>query len=135
MTIQIASNKTIYLDGQPTRLALAQRQDRTVIYSPGGAGIDYTEHAMPHARYSAVHDAPASGVAGRAQLEADLRELLAAKPGVVINGQVVDLAAARALMDDDLCNAIHGTVETEQDFVDAYLAAHRAKYGADFVVA
>ena len=45
------------------------------------------------------------------------------------------MSAARALMDDDLCDAIHGTVDTDQEFADAYCAAHAAKYGTDFVVA
>lgn len=54
---------------------------------------------------------------------------------IELNGREVDLGAARELMDDDLCEAIHGTVETEQEFVDAYLAAHEAKYGTPFVFA
>lgn len=53
---------------------------------------------------------------------------------ITISGQQFDLAAARNLMDDALCEAIHGTVETEQEFVDAYLVAHLAKYGEEFVV-
>lgn len=44
------------------------------------------------------------------------------------------MAAARELMDDELCEAIHGTVDTEQEFADAYCEAHLAKYGTDFVV-
>jgi hypothetical protein len=54
------------------------------------------------------------------------------KPVVTINGLEVDLAAARMLMDDDLCDQIHGTVQTEQEFVDAYLSAHLKKYGVPF---
>lgn len=50
------------------------------------------------------------------------------------NGTEFDFDAARNLMDDDLCEAIHGTVETEQEFFDAYVAAHAAKYGEDFVL-
>ena len=42
--------------------------------------------------------------------------------------------AARNLMDDDLAEAIHGTVDAEQEFVDAYMVAHRAKYGSDYTV-
>lgn len=42
--------------------------------------------------------------------------------------------AARNLMDDDLCEQIHGTVDSEQEFADAYCEAHLAKYGAPFVV-
>lgn len=51
---------------------------------------------------------------------------------VIYNGKIIDLSAARMLMDDDLCEAIHGTVETEQEFMDAYVAAHEAKYGETF---
>lgn len=53
---------------------------------------------------------------------------------IIIKGREFDLDAARNLMDDDLCEAVHGTVETEQEFVDAYLKAHLAKYGEEFVV-
>ena len=54
---------------------------------------------------------------------------------VTYNGKTIDLDAARMLMDDELCEAIHGTVETEQEFMDAYAAAHEAKYSTDFVFA
>lgn len=53
---------------------------------------------------------------------------------ITINGQQFDIDAARNLMDDELCESIHGTVETEQEFVDAYLEAHLAKYGEEFVI-
>lgn len=51
---------------------------------------------------------------------------------VTYNGKTIDIDAARMLMDDELCEAIHGTVFTEQEFVDAYAEAHKAKYGAEF---
>ena len=54
---------------------------------------------------------------------------------VVLDGREVSMAAVRNLMDDELCEAIHGTVDTEQEFLDAYLAAHEAKYGEPFVFA
>lgn len=54
---------------------------------------------------------------------------------VTYNGKTIDLDAARMMMDDELCEAIHGTVETEQEFMDAYAAAHKAKYGTEFVFA
>lgn len=54
---------------------------------------------------------------------------------ITIDGKQFDIAVARNLMDDELCEAIHGAVDTEQEFVDAYLAAHKQKYGEDFVVA
>ena len=53
---------------------------------------------------------------------------------ITINGQQFEIDAARNLMDDELCESIHGTVETEQEFVDAYLEAHLAKYGEEFVI-
>lgn len=52
---------------------------------------------------------------------------------VTHNNETIDLTAARMLMDDDLCDAIHGTVDTEQEFMDAYAAAHYEKYGVEFV--
>ena len=54
---------------------------------------------------------------------------------VTYNGKTIDIDAARMLMDDELCEAIHGTVETEQEFMDAYAAAHGEKYGTEFVFA
>jgi hypothetical protein len=54
---------------------------------------------------------------------------------VEFNGRQIDLSAARELMDDELCQQIHGTVDTEQEFLDAYLVAHEAKYGEAFVFA
>lgn len=53
---------------------------------------------------------------------------------ITINEHQYDLDAVRNLMDDELCEQIHGTVETEQEFVDAYCAAHAAKYGEEFQV-
>jgi len=43
---------------------------------------------------------------------------------IMYNGNIFDVEAARNLMDDDLCDRIHGTVSTEQEFFDAYLIAH-----------
>lgn len=74
--IQIDTANYIRLDGKSTGLQLAQRRDGTVIYSAGCGGKDYREYKMPHARYSTAHDAPASGAAGRAQLEVDICALL-----------------------------------------------------------
>lgn len=74
--IQIDTANRIQIDGADTGLALAQHRGGTVIYTPEGIGRRYKEHKMPHQRYSAAHDAPASGAAGRAQLEEDVRELI-----------------------------------------------------------
>lgn len=76
MTITINTAGRIEIDHVQTGLALAQRREGTVIYTPEGVSTKYAEHTMPHARYSTAHDAPASGVAGRAQLEADIRALI-----------------------------------------------------------
>jgi hypothetical protein len=54
---------------------------------------------------------------------------------VTYNGKTIDLAAARMLMDDELCETIHGTVGTDQEFMDAYIAAHYSQYGTEFVFA
>ncbi|MES1979570.1 MAG: hypothetical protein V4451_16125 [Pseudomonadota bacterium] len=76
MTITIDTSGRLSIDHVQTGLALAQRREGTVIYTPEGVSTKYTEHKMPHARYSAAHDAPASGAAGRAQLEADILDLM-----------------------------------------------------------
>lgn len=78
MTLQIDTANYILLDGRSTGLQLTQRRDGTVIYSADHGGKDYREYKMPHTRYSTAHDAPASGAAGRIQLEADVRALVAA---------------------------------------------------------
>lgn len=77
--LQHTTDNSLILDGRDTGLKLTQRREGTVVYTPENRlrGQAYREHKMPHARYSTAHDAPASGAAGRAQLEADLRALLA----------------------------------------------------------
>ena len=77
--ITIDTANRISLDGQQTGLAVTQRASGTVVYTPEGIGRKYAEHAMPQARYSLAHNAPASGAAGLAQFEADIRALLNAK--------------------------------------------------------
>ncbi|MBB3193916.1 hypothetical protein [Roseateles terrae] len=54
---------------------------------------------------------------------------------VILGGREIQMDAARNLMDDGLCEEIHGTVDNDQDFLDAYLAAHEAKFGTPFVLA
>lgn len=55
-------------------------------------------------------------------------------PNIIYNNDEFDFDAARNLMDDDMCDQIHGTVDTEQKFVDAYAERHLAKYGTEFVI-
>ena len=76
MTLQISTAGDIIIDGRKTGLKVAQNREGTIVYSASHGGKDYREHKMPHARYSTAHDAPASGAAGRAQLETDIRALL-----------------------------------------------------------
>lgn len=99
MTMQISTNNRIIIDGQDTGLAVTQRRNQTVVYTPEKAGGQggYQEHAMPHPRYSTAHPAPSGAVvgtnwrgkvttqemidkrpktAGCLQFEADLRDLL-----------------------------------------------------------
>lgn len=76
--LTIDTSNRISIDGQATGLAVTQRRDGTVVYTPEGIGRAYAEHKMPHARYSTAHDQPASGAAGRVQFEADIRALVVA---------------------------------------------------------
>lgn len=79
MSMTIDTANRISIDGHFIGLAVTQRRDGTVVYTPESivSGTSYAEHKMPHARYSLAHGAPASGAAGRAQFEADIRALLA----------------------------------------------------------
>lgn len=53
---------------------------------------------------------------------------------VMYFGELIDLDAARMLMDDELAREVHATVESDQEFMDEYSIAHAAKYGVDFVL-
>lgn len=64
----------------------------------------------------------------------DAEEIDADAHTITYKGQEYDVGAARALMDDNLVDEIHGTVETEQEFFDAYVKAHEDKFGEEFVV-
>lgn len=77
MSLQIDTANSIIIDGRDTGLRIRQAAERTVIYTPETRSQAYREHEMPRPRYATSHDAPASGVAGRAQLESDLRALIA----------------------------------------------------------
>ena len=76
MTIQIDHTNRLIINGQHIGLAIAQRREGSVIYTPEGVNTKYMEHPMPHRRYSTAHDAPASGAAGRGQLEIDVLDLI-----------------------------------------------------------
>lgn len=53
---------------------------------------------------------------------------------VTIGSWTGSMENARNLMDDEICEQIHSTVETDQEFVDAYLPLHEEKYRAEFAV-
>lgn len=89
MSLEIATNSTIIIDGQNTALKVTQTGQGTIVYTPESTvpSSKYQEHAMPHARYSLTHDNPIPShaigkttikglAAGRAQFEADVRVLL-----------------------------------------------------------
>jgi hypothetical protein len=89
MSLEIAANNTIILDGQNTALKVTQTGQGTIVYTPESTTppSKYKEHLMPHVRYSLTHDNPKPihatsklaekySVAGRAQFEADVRALL-----------------------------------------------------------
>lgn len=77
--LTIYSNNNISLDGKDTGLGVSQRQTGTVVFVRESVGqkIEYKELTMPSTRYALSGDAPASGVPGRSQFEADLRAVLA----------------------------------------------------------
>lgn len=52
------------------------------------------------------------------------------------NDTPVDYEAAVNLMDDDIREAIHAAMApcTEQEFLNAYAAAHEAKFDEEFIV-
>ena len=50
------------------------------------------------------------------------------------NGKSFEMDVARNLMDDEICEKIHGLVDTDQEFFDAYVKAHADKFGDEFVI-
>jgi hypothetical protein len=55
---------------------------------------------------------------------------------VTLQNQEVDFDAAVALMDDEIRERLHAEMApcSEQDFIDAYVKAHREKYEEEFTV-
>ncbi len=57
---------------------------------------------------------------------------------VKLNGKTIDFDAAVNLMDDEIREELHNKMApcTDQEFLDAYIAAHAAKFdGEEFQVA
>lgn len=49
-----------------------------------------------------------------------------------IDGNPIDMEAARNLMDDGIAESLHGMVEDDQELIERYSALHRRKFGEDF---
>jgi hypothetical protein len=86
MAMTIYSDNSIELDGKKTALRVTQRSSGTVVYSADHGGENYREYDMPHQRYSLSHDKPASGAAGRAQFESDIRALCQSRNSELLKG-------------------------------------------------
>ena len=55
---------------------------------------------------------------------------------VLLNGNVVDFEAAVNMMDDDIREELHNKLApcTDQEFMDAYVEAHEAKFNERFEI-
>jgi anti-CRISPR protein AcrIC5 len=53
---------------------------------------------------------------------------------IIYQGHEFDFDAAVNLMDSEICEALSGTVETDQEFMDAYAKAHAEKFGEEFII-
>lgn len=72
--LQINTRNEIILDGQNTRITVKQTADGTLVrYYYGSEVFTYD---MPHKTYSLACDNPASGIAGRAQFERDIKQII-----------------------------------------------------------
>lgn len=55
---------------------------------------------------------------------------------VLVNGYEVDFDVVVNMMDDEIREELHNELApcTDQEFVDAYVEAHEAKYGEQFEI-
>lgn len=55
---------------------------------------------------------------------------------VLLNGYEVDYDAAVSMMDDELREELHNKLApcSDQEFMDAYVEAHQAKFGEQFEI-
>lgn len=55
---------------------------------------------------------------------------------VLLNGYEVDFDVMVNMMDDEIREELHNKLApcTDQEFVDAYIEAHEAKYGEQFEI-
>ena len=68
--LQINTHNQILIDGERTGLSVKQAAHGTIVTHYYGSELFTVP--MPHVRYSLSHDAPTSGVAGKAQFERDV---------------------------------------------------------------
>lgn len=71
MSIQIATNNEILINGQRTGFGVVQRQEGTRVYKVCGSFISLRQN-----RYALSCENPASGVPGASEFEADLMEVI-----------------------------------------------------------
>ena len=57
-------------------------------------------------------------------------------PNVVLNGVMYDIEVVAVYMDDEIREDLHhtGDFQSEQEFLEAYCAAHEQKFGEEFVM-
>lgn len=73
--LEISENGAIFLDHADTGLSVCQTRAGTEVYRRTGDGL-YERLPLPRERYALSTDAPASGVAGLADFERDVRALI-----------------------------------------------------------
>lgn len=69
------------------------------------------------------------------ELSADL-EIKLVRQAVICQGQEVDFDGAAQLMDNELREGLHNVTvyQDNQHFFDTYCAAHKARFGTEFMV-
>jgi len=54
-------------------------------------------------------------------------------PDITFFGMTMEYSAVENMMDDQLKSEIVETITDEQDIIDAYIKAHKEKFGTDFL--
>ncbi len=109
-------------------------------------GIDHMPGALDVVRYALIWDNDVTDGLTFEQIEREIESLADAyaeeedeDDGTVTNafGVEIDFAAAVALMDDEIREEIHRDIApcTEQEFFDAYAAAHEDRFGEEWELA
>lgn len=55
---------------------------------------------------------------------------------IIFNGMITDMDTLAEYMDQDIREALHAELApcTPEKFLEAYIAAHKEKYGEDFTI-